>query len=105
MCDSVQHMATLIDTPEVRVAEYAIKPGSGGDRHYHSSVREFCVCLEGCLLIERDGAPAVLLAAGQRAEMEAGVVHRVSNPESTPSRYMVVQGTGPYDFIAVQAAP
>ena len=91
--------AMLIDSTEARVAEFIMKPYSKGSRHYHSSVTEHCLCLEGCLLVERDAAPPLLLRSGQRIEIAAGVAHKVSNPEGISCRYMVVQGTGPYDFV------
>ena len=93
--------AMLIDSAAAWVAEYFMEPYSKWDKHYHLSATEHCLCLEGCLLVEQDAAPPLVLRPGQRVEIAAGVNHRVSNTESIPCRYIVVQGTGPYDFVTV----
>jgi len=101
MNSAVRLTAMLIDSAAARVAEYFMEPYSEGDKHYHSSAIEHCLCLEGCLLVEQDEAPTLVLCPGQRVEIAAGVTHRVSNTEGIPCRYLVVQGTGPYDFVTV----
>lgn len=105
MFEVVQHITTLIDSPQVRVAEFMMSPNSKAERHYHSSTNEFCVCLEGRLIVECDGGTGVVLSAGQWIEIQSQVVHRLSNPEDSTSRYMVVQGIGQYDFIPVHTTP
>jgi quercetin dioxygenase-like cupin family protein len=102
--DSIQHTATLVDASGVCVAEFAMDPGARGDWHFHSSVKKY-LHPPGCRLrMERDGEPAVVLAAGQRTDADPGVVHRIVNAEGTSSRYLVVQGVGRYDFVAVPGA-
>ena len=74
-------------------------PASKGDRHYHTSVKQYCVCLEGRLLIEHDEKSQALLNPGQRMEIAAGTIHRASNREEALCRFIVIQDGGNYAFV------
>lgn len=96
-----QRPTALIDSADTRVVEFCMGPSSKGDRHYHTSVKEYCACLEGRLLIEHDEKSQTLLNPGQRMEIAPGVIHRASNPEEALCRFIVIQGGGNYDFVTV----
>lgn len=89
----------LIDTADVRVAEFSLPPGQAGERHYHSNVSEYCYCLEGILSVTLEGGPRKTLSRGERQLIPAGVPHQVTNTGEVSCRYLVVQGIGAFDFI------
>jgi mannose-6-phosphate isomerase-like protein (cupin superfamily) len=95
----VREVATLVNANGVRVAEFAIDPNSDGAWHHHSQVQEHCYCLTGRIVVEFAGKPTVNLAAGERCEIPAGVAHRLRNTENRKCGYLVIQGTGDYDFV------
>jgi len=87
------------DTGNVRVAEFLMAPGTAGEAHRHTCVDELCICLEGGLVVSRRGCAPQTLEPGERVEIPAGEIHRLSNTRDSESRYLVVQGVGRYDFI------
>ncbi len=92
----------LVDTEDVRVAEFSLPPGQAGQRHYHSNVSEYCYCLEGLLTLTLEGSPCKTLSQGERQLIPAGVPHRVANTGEVSCRYLVVQGVGVFDFIRLK---
>lgn len=97
--EPIQHLSTLVHTEDFRVAEFTIAPKKEGPYHYHTSVVEHCVCLEGTIRIEMSNSQDHILKLGDRIEIKVGIVHRVINLDSTSCRYLVIQGPGVYDFI------
>jgi len=91
----------LVDTADVRVAEFLLSPGQAGDCHYHSNVSEYCYCLEGVLSVTLESGPCKTLSQGERQLIPAGVPHQVANTGETSCRYLVVRGVGAFDFIAL----
>ena len=94
-----ERVATWIDTGTVRVAEFRLARGACGDVHLHSAVAEFCVCLEGELVVSRYGCAPQTLKPGEYVEIPAGVTHRLSGAQECESRYLVIQGVGAYDYV------
>jgi mannose-6-phosphate isomerase-like protein (cupin superfamily) len=97
--DGVTLLSTLYNTGEVRVAEFLIAPESVGSVHYHTTVNELCICLEGEMIVHQKDLPVITLTPGQRTTILPGVVHTVENRLTTPCKYMVVQGPGKYDLV------
>jgi len=89
------------DTGTLRVAEFRLAAGTAGTAHLHSAVTELCICLEGGVVVTRQGCPPLTLEPGQRIEIPAGQIHRLSGARDTACRYLVIQGIGVYDFIIV----
>jgi mannose-6-phosphate isomerase-like protein (cupin superfamily) len=96
----------LARTEDVSVRVNTLAPGQGTPWHYHSVVNDDVFCLtEPVEVWLRSPDETVQLAPGQRQRITAGRIHRVMNPSSVPVRYLLIQATGPYDFIEVKAAP
>lgn len=89
---------TLIHTDNVRVAEFKMIADSIGDRHYHSFVSEYCVCLKGQFQIKMDDGTIHFLSAGDTINIPAKIPHQLINPGKMNCRYMVIQSGGLYDF-------
>lgn len=92
-------LRVLVDTPDVRVAEFSLSPGEAGDSHYHSAVKEYCYCMEGSLAINLQSGPRQNLAPGEKLEIQAGVPHQVVNTGAATCRYLVIQGVGAFDYV------
>jgi quercetin dioxygenase-like cupin family protein len=90
-------------TPDVGVRIQTLAPGQGTPWHYHTTVTDDVFCLEEPVEVGLRGPDeTVVLGPGQRQRIAAGRVHRVVNRADTPARYLLVQATGPYDFIEVK---
>lgn len=89
----------LVDTTDVRVAEFSLPPGQEGDGHYHSAVTEHCYCLEGSLAVVLRGGQQRILAPGEKLEIQAEVPHQIINTGTATCRYLVVQAVGEFDYI------
>jgi mannose-6-phosphate isomerase-like protein (cupin superfamily) len=103
--DLPRNMGTLVHTKDVRVAELEMAPNSACEAHTHTSATEQCVCLHGQLIITIEGGFEQHLSPGEKIEIPAGAEHQIINPGLDPSRYMVIQYGGAYDFVAKQSAP
>ncbi len=75
------------------VAEF--QPGASPGRHTHPG-EEIAYILEGKVLLEREGMPAVTLNAGQTFLIPAGTIHNATNTGPTTARvlatYIVEKG-------------
>ncbi len=90
-------------TEDVSVRINTLGPGQGTPWHYHSVVNDDVLCLADPVEVWlRDPDETIRLRPGQRQHIPAGRIHRVLNPTSAPLRYLLVQATGPYDFIEVK---
>lgn len=90
----------IMQTPDVRVAEYVLQPGDGLSWHHHSEVSDRFYCLEGLIHVElRDPPQTTLLHPGETCAVPPKVVHRAVNAADSVSRYLLIQGVGRYDFV------
>jgi quercetin dioxygenase-like cupin family protein len=80
---------------EATTAIVEFQPGGTVGRHTHPG-EEVGYILEGSILLEQDGKPAVTLAAGKTFFIPAGTVHNATNKGSTQARvlanYIVEKG-------------
>lgn len=92
----------IIKTDNVLVRIMVLGPEATTGWHYHSGVGDFFVCLTGVIKLEVKKPHKVLtLHPGERAEVKATQVHKVTNIHSENSEYLLVQGVGMYDFVKV----
>ena len=86
-----------LSTPgrEVVTAVGEFQPGASPGRHTHPG-EEVGYVLEGKLLLEQDGKPAVTINAGQAFLIPAGTVHNATNTGTGAARilanYIVEKG-------------
>lgn len=93
---------SIVMTDEVRVRVMHLAAGEHAPWHFHRHLTENLFALCGSVVVHiREGATERLLAPGERCEIAAGAVHRVSNPLSSPASYLLVQAGGVYDFNVV----
>ena len=71
------------------------QPGASPGRHTHPG-EEISYVLEGSLLLEEEGKPAVTVTAGQAFLIPSGTIHNATNKGSGPARilatYIVEKG-------------
>jgi len=90
----------IAETPNLRVAEFALAPGEAQPWHHHSEITDIFYCLEGRIEVDcRDPARQQTLRPGEKGSMPVRTVHRVRNAGDGISRYLLIQGVGSYDFI------
>lgn len=90
-------------TAEVGVRINTLAAGQGTPWHYHSAIADDVFCLEQPVEVGLRGPDeTIALRPGQRQRIAAGRVHRVVNRADAPARYLLVQATGPYDFVEVE---
>lgn len=90
----------IVETPDVRVAEITLAPGTDTPPHEHTEVEEVCYCLAGELTCEVEGEPPVVLRPGEKTRFAAGADHCLSNRGDVPCRFLLVHGVGRFNFVA-----
>lgn len=91
---------TLFKTSEALVRLMALAPDEVGTKHYHSCLFETVICVEGeiALFVAGNDHSQVLLP-GQQASVPSPLAHWLENRRPTPSRYILAQNGGAYDFM------
>ena len=98
--DAPKTMKLVVQTADVRIVEYTLKPGDRHPWHYHSEVTDRVYCLEGLIGVEtRQPAKKTVLRPGESCETPPRTVHHVSNEGDGTGRYLLVQALGTYDYI------
>ena len=91
----------IIQTDEVKVRLMELQPEETTPWHFHTQVTDHFFGISGEIEVRmNDPAESVILAPGVRCQVEKGRAHQVVNlSEKEPSRYLLIQGVGRYDFI------
>ena len=93
----------IIETLGSRVRVVSMYGDETAPWHAHSDITENIFCLEGQVAVQlKSPKEDIFLYPGKRCQVEAERVHRVINPVNTASKYLMVQGTGLYDFKEVK---
>lgn len=91
---------TIAEAPGLRVRRLVLAPGQSVPWHFHSTITDLFVCLEGTVVIEMREPPAEhALAPGQTFAVPPGAAHLVHGGDMGRCVFMVVQGVGVYDFV------
>jgi quercetin dioxygenase-like cupin family protein len=89
----------LVQTADVRIVEYTLKPGDGHPWHYHFQVSDRLYCLEGLIGVNtRAPSQKLVLRPGESCEVPPKTVHHVNNAGDGTSRYLLIQALGKYDY-------
>jgi mannose-6-phosphate isomerase-like protein (cupin superfamily) len=98
----IERRAHHAERPGFRVAEIQISSEQEIPWHYHTCVRDTFYVLEGTLrVILRNPDEEVFLAPGETYTVRAGRAHRVTNAGTASAIFLVLQGIGERDFIAI----
>jgi quercetin dioxygenase-like cupin family protein len=81
---------------------FTLAPGETIPWHFHSAVTDWYFVLEGALSIEtRAPAAQCGLAVGESYHISPKTAHQIANRSDRDTRFLLVQGVGPYDFLKV----
>jgi quercetin dioxygenase-like cupin family protein len=88
--------------PGFRIAEMQISPTQTVPWHYHNQVQDTFYVVSGSIRIfTREPEEEALLRAGQTYAVRPGRPHLVTNAGDASAVFLVLQGTGEFDFVAV----
>ena len=69
---------------------------------YHTEISDSFVCLEGPMVVETRAPRHVYrLVPGERCAVPPKTAHYVHGEANGPCKFLIVQGVGVYDFVAV----
>ena len=83
----LQQSALSVPGREAVTALAEFQPGATVGRHTHPG-EEIGYILEGTIVLEQDGKPAVTLGAGKTFFIPAGAIHNATNHTSSPARVL-----------------
>ncbi len=90
---------TVAEGADLRVVVLTLAAGQCIPWHYHSTITDSFVCLEGPMAVETRAPHAVhLLRPGERCAVTPKTAHYVHGKDDGPCKFMLVQGVGVYDF-------
>jgi quercetin dioxygenase-like cupin family protein len=92
----------VAESDGMRVQILTLAKGEEVPRHYHSTVSDIFVCLEGTVVVEtRAPRSRHELSPGQHCVVPAMTAHLVTGKDGEGCRFTVVQGVGEHDFVPV----
>jgi quercetin dioxygenase-like cupin family protein len=92
----------VMEGQDMRAVVLSLAAGQSVPWQYHSEITDSFVCLEGSIVVAtRAPRAAVLLVPGQRCEVPPKTAHHVHGQDGGPCKFMVLQGIGEYDNVAV----
>jgi quercetin dioxygenase-like cupin family protein len=98
----VARVELVLKTDDVLARVFNLVPGDKIPWHYHKLSTDYYFVLTGELTINTDYPKAQKqLNAGQRWQVTPGTHHEVSNTGQEPVSFLLLQGTGGYDWIKV----
>ena len=83
----LQQMKLSVPGREAVTAVAEFQPGATVGRHTHPG-EEVGYILEGAIVLEQEGKPAVTLGAGKTFFIPAGTVHNATNKTASPARVL-----------------
>jgi quercetin dioxygenase-like cupin family protein len=98
----VERRARHAERPGFRITELQISATQKVPWHYHNHVQDTFYVLQGRLrLFLRDPKEEVSLAPGETYTVRPGRPHLVTNGGETSAVFLVLQGVGEYDYVAL----
>jgi quercetin dioxygenase-like cupin family protein len=99
---TVKSIEPVMIGSDVQARLFTLAPGETIPWHFHSAVTDWYFVLEGALSIEtRAPTDRRELAVGETFHIAPKTAHVVSNRSKADTRFLLVQGVGPYDFLRV----
>ena len=101
---SIAGRRLIAETPELRVQILTLESHEEIPWHYHSVITDTFICLDGPMVISTRAPSAVHnLKSGEIFSIPPDIAHRISGMEGSGCRFVIVQGTGAYDYFAVNS--
>ncbi|MGI9381945.1 MAG: cupin domain-containing protein [Methyloligellaceae bacterium] len=98
----IEHRELVAEGADLRVQVLTLAAGQCVPWHYHSEITDSFVCLEGELVVETRAPRAThLMGPGERCTVGPNTTHTAHGKDDGPCKFMIIQGVGVYDFMAV----
>lgn len=98
----VERRVRHAERPGFRINELQISPTQKVPWHYHSNIQDTFYVIEGQLrLFLREPKAEMRLGPGDTFTVAARRPHLVVNGGDTSATFLVLQGIGEYDFVAI----
>jgi quercetin dioxygenase-like cupin family protein len=70
--------------------------------HYHSDITDSFICIEGPMIVATRAPHAThMLVPIKRCEVPPKTAHHVHGKDGGPCKFMILQGVGEYDNVAI----
>lgn len=98
----VERRAHHAERPGFRISELQISPTQQVPWHYHSNVHDTFYVIEGYLrLFLREPTEEMRLGPGDTYSVRPRRPHMVTNGGDCSATFLVLQGIGEYDYVAL----
>ena len=95
----------VMEGQDMRAVVLTLAAGQSVPWHYHCDITDSFVCIEGPMVVETRAPHAThTLTPGQRCEVTPKTAHHVYGKDRGPCKFMILQGVGEYDNVAVGAS-
>lgn len=102
---TVENIEMLAATAGMQARIFTLAAGEEIPWHFHSTVADWYVCLEGSVQVQTRAPRRVdVLAPGGMAKVEPKTAHHVANAGKDRCRFLLLQGVGAYDYHPVGGA-
>jgi quercetin dioxygenase-like cupin family protein len=99
---TIANHETVAEGVDMRVSILTLDAGQCVPWHYHSEIADRFFCMAGPMVVETRAPRAThVLEPGETCVVPAKTAHYVHGEHDGPCRFMIVQGVGVYDFVAV----
>jgi quercetin dioxygenase-like cupin family protein len=92
---------TVMEGADMRALILTLATGERVQCHYHSTITDVMICLEGPMVVETRAPRATyVLNPTERCTVPPNTAHCVHGLDDGPCRYLILQGVGEYDNMA-----
>ena len=92
----------IMESADMRAQILTLAAGQHVPWHYHSTITDVIVCLEGPMIVETRAPRARhQLQPTEQCSIPPKTAHCVHGLDDGPCRYLVLQGVGRYDYVEV----
>ena len=99
----VERRVRHAERPGFRISELQISPTQFVPWHCHTKISDTFYVIEGHIrVLLKDPVEEVLLGPGETYVVRKRRPHRVENAGSTSATFLVLQGVGEYDYVALK---
>lgn len=96
----------LMETPTFRATEFRVSAGQESPWHFHTAISDLFYVIEGSLqLLLANPSESMDLQPGQSYQVACGRPHRFRAISAEGARYLLIQGVGKFDFVALETPP
>lgn len=93
---------TVMEGTDMRASVLTLAAGQCVPWHYHSEISDRFFCLQGPMVVETRAPRAVHeMAPGESCLVGPNTAHLVHGKDDGPCKFLLLQGVGVYDNVAV----